>query len=241
MNLTTSAMGTAVGLSSNLSTGVMDRFRTLPIARSAVLAGRTFSDRLSAISCGSNVLIKWLMGWRPGNGIAGTLAGLGVAVLFAYAMSWFTACTGIVAPDPESAQGIGLVILFPVAFVSTCFAPSQGIPGVDAGDRRLGPGVGGGRRVPRAVREPEPAKLTDNFPAQHPVFTALTWSVVIVAVCVPLATSLLRRRTADCRGVTEQAATLSLATGVPCRGPFAATLRGARPCAVSRRCWRFRF
>jgi len=163
------AMGTAVGLSSHLSTGVMNLFRTLPIARSAVLAGRTLSDPLSAMLCGSIVVSTgWLIGWRTGNGLAGTFAGLGVAVLFAYAMSWFTACIGLVTRDPESAQGIGLVILFSVAFVSTCFAPSKGMPGwmrVIADWNPVSAVAGACREL---FGNPNPAKLTDKFPAQHP-------------------------------------------------------------------------
>ena len=96
MNVTTASMGTAVGLSSDLSSGVINRFRTLPMARSAILAGRTLSDLLAAMLCATIVVITgWVIGWRPENGLAGVVAGLAVAVLFAYALSWFTACIGL--------------------------------------------------------------------------------------------------------------------------------------------------
>jgi ABC-2 type transport system permease protein len=131
MNLTTSAMGTAVGLSSDLSTGVISRFRTLPMSRSAILAGRTISDLLAATLCTSIVLLTGLaIGWRPEHGIAGVAAGVGVAVLFAFALSWFCACVGLLVSDPESAQAVGLVILFPLAFLSSCFVPTQALPPV---------------------------------------------------------------------------------------------------------------
>src|SRR5262245_25034163 len=131
MNLTTASIGTAVGLSSDLATGVINRFRTLPMARSAILAGRTLSDLLAALLCGSIVLLTgWAIGWRPGNGLLGVAAGLGVALLFSYALSWFTACIGLSVSDPESSQAVGLVILFPLAFVSSCFVPTQGLPTV---------------------------------------------------------------------------------------------------------------
>ena len=144
MNLTTASMGTAVGLSSDLATGVINRFRTLPMARSAILAGRTLSDLLSSLLCGTIVVLTGLVvGWRPDNGVLGVIAGLGVAVLFAYALSWFCACLGLMSDDPESAQGVGLVILFPVAFVSSCFVPTQGLP--DLADRLGGLRFLGGR------------------------------------------------------------------------------------------------
>ncbi|MGH7748406.1 MAG: ABC transporter permease, partial [Candidatus Dormibacteria bacterium] len=131
MNLTMSGMGTAVAMSNDLSKGVMNRFRTLPLSPSAVLAGRTVTDVLSSVLCGSIVLLTGLaIGWRPGSGhgLAGVAAGLGVAVAFSYAVSWFTACLGLAVKDPESAQTVGLVVLFPAAFVSSCFVPTQGLP-----------------------------------------------------------------------------------------------------------------
>jgi ABC-2 type transport system permease protein len=198
MNLTTAVMGTAVGLSSDLTTGVVNRFRTLPMARSAILAGRTLSDLLASLLCGSIVLVTgWAIGWRPDHGIGGVAAGLAVALVFSYAMSWFTACIGLVAGDPESAQAIGLVVLFPLAFVSSCFVPTQGLPTVMRVIADWNPVSAVAASCRELFGNPNPAGLTDTFPAQHPVLVALVWSVAIIAVCAPLATRLLRRRTLD--------------------------------------------
>ena len=94
----------------------------------------------------SSLLTGLVIGWRPGNGLLGVIAGLAVAVLFAYAMSWANACVGLSVGDPESAQGIGFILIFPLAFISTCFVPSQTMPGLDAADRGVEPGlVGRGR------------------------------------------------------------------------------------------------
>ena len=116
LNLTTSAMGTAVGLVS-ASTGAIDRFRTLPMWRSAVLvAGRwpTCCRRpFASASWRSGLAI----GWRPTTGPS-IVAGFAIALFFSYALSWACACLGIVSKGPESAQGIGLIILFPLAIVS---------------------------------------------------------------------------------------------------------------------------
>src|SRR5271170_2051786 len=130
LNLTTSAMGTAVGLISDLTTGAIDRFRTLPMWRSAVLVGRPVADLLSAAICISIVALTGLaIGWRPGASGPSILAGFGVALLFSYALSWACACLGIVSKGPESAQGIGLIILFPLAIVSNAMVPTAGMPG----------------------------------------------------------------------------------------------------------------
>src|SRR6476469_2079246 len=85
LNLTTSAMGTAVGLSTDLNSGVIDRFRTLPMWRPAVLVGRSFADLLTAALCTAIVAVTGLaIGWRPGGSIGSTLAGFGVFLLFSY-------------------------------------------------------------------------------------------------------------------------------------------------------------
>src|SRR5580698_9556802 len=89
LNLTTSAMGTAVGLSTDLTTGVIDRFRTLPMWRAAVLAGRSIADVLTAATCTAIVALTGLaIGWRTDASALSVIAGFGIALLFAYAMSW---------------------------------------------------------------------------------------------------------------------------------------------------------
>jgi ABC transporter DrrB family efflux protein len=197
MNLTTASMGTAVGLASDLSTGVIDRFRTLPMSRSAILAGRTLSDLASSALCGTIVLLTGLaIGWRPDD-LLGVIAGISVAVAFAWAMSWFTAVVGLLSHDPESAQGIGLVILFPLSFVSSCFVPTQGLPSWLRPVAEWNPvsAVAGACRD--LFGNPNPAALTHSWPAEHPVAVALGASALIVAICAPVATHLLKRRTVD--------------------------------------------
>ena len=198
MNLTTAAIGTAVGLSSDLSTGVIDRFRTLPMPRSAILVGRTMSDLLASILCASIVCITgWFIGWRPDNGLPGTIAALGVAVLFAWSLSWVTACIGLTVGDPEAAQGIGLLCLFPLAFISSCFVPTGGLPTwmrVIADWNPVSAVAGACREL---MGNPNPAKDSDVWPAQHPVLMTFISVAVILAIAVPTSVHLLRKRTTD--------------------------------------------
>ena len=131
MNLTTSAMGTAVGLSTDLGSGVIDRFRTLPMWRPAVLVGRSLADLLTAAICATFVAVTGLViGWRPDAGAASVVAGFGIFLLFSYGLSWGCACLGMVSKSPESAQGVGLVILFPLAIVSNALVPTEHMPAV---------------------------------------------------------------------------------------------------------------
>ena len=143
------------------------------------------------------VITGWIIGWRPDNGLGGVLAGLAVAVLFAYALSWFTACIGLVVRDPESAQAVGLMILFPLAFISTALVPSQGLPDWLRFIADWNPVSAVANSCRELFGNPNPAGLLHSFPSQHPVLVALAWSVLIVAVCAPLATRTLRKRTSD--------------------------------------------
>lgn len=196
LNLTTSAMGTAVGLSTDLSTGAIDRFRTLPMWRSAVLVGRSMADLLSAALCVSIVALTGLaIGWRTGAGALSVVAGFAVALLFAYALSWACACLGIVSKGPESAQGVGLIILFPLAIVSNAMVPTGHMPGWLQAIADWNPVSAVTAAVRTLFGNPNPSAAVHAWPMAHPVAAALAWSLAILAVFAPLAAVLYRRRT----------------------------------------------
>jgi ABC-2 type transport system permease protein len=198
LNLTTSSMGTAVGLSNDLASGAVDRFRTLPIWRPAVLAGRSLADLLTAALCATIVALSGLViGWRAEDGIPRMLAGFGLFLLFSYAVSWCCACLGIVSKGPESAQGLGLIVLFPLAFVSNAMVPTQHMPAILRTIADWNPVSA----VTAAARDlwgnPNPSATIDAWPMQHPVTASLIWSAVLLLTFAPLAALLYRRRTTD--------------------------------------------
>jgi ABC transporter DrrB family efflux protein len=198
MNVTTSSMGTAVGLSTDLNTGVIDRFRTLPMWRPAVLVGRSVTDLLTSVVCAAIVAVTALaIGWRPDAGIGAVLGGFALFLLFAYALSWGCGCLGLVSKGPESAQGIGLVILFPLAIVSNAFVPTQHMPTV----MRVFANWNPISVVTDACRQlwgnPNPSATIQTWPMQHPLVASLAWSIALLAVFAPLAVHLFRRRTTN--------------------------------------------
>jgi ABC-2 type transport system permease protein len=198
LNLTTSAIGTAVGLSTDLSTGVIDRFRSLPIWHSAILVGRSIADLLAATLCVTIVGITGLViGWRPDASLISVLGGFAVALLFSYSVSWGCACLGLISPGPESAQGVGLIVLFPLAFVSNAMVPTQGMPEVLRVIAEWNPvsAVAAACRV--LFGNPNPSANIDVWPMQHPVWASIAWSVLLIAIFAPLAAHLFRRRTTD--------------------------------------------
>ncbi|HTU80288.1 MAG TPA: ABC transporter permease [Solirubrobacteraceae bacterium] len=198
LNLTTSSMGTAVGLSTDLGSGMIDRFRTLAMWRPAVLIGRTFADLLTAVICSAFVAATGLLvGWRPEGSVLSTLAGFGVFLLFSYALSWGCACLGAISKGPESAQSTGLVVVFPLAIVSNALVPTERMPAVLRTIADWNPVSA----VTSASRElfsnPNPSASIHAWPMQHPVLASVLWSVALIAVFAPLATRLYRRRTTD--------------------------------------------
>jgi ABC transporter DrrB family efflux protein len=198
INLTTSAIGTAVGLSDDLGSGVIDRFRTLPMWRPAVLVGRSLSDLLTAAICAAFVAATGLViGWRPEAGVASAMGGFGLFLLFSYALSWGCACLGMISESAESAQGLGLVILFPLAIVSDALVPTQHMPTVLRVIADWNPVSAVTAACRGLFANPNPSATIHAWPMQHAVLASLLWSVALLAIFAPLATHLYRRRTTD--------------------------------------------
>jgi len=198
LNLTTGSVGTAIGLASDLHSGVIDRLRTLPMSQASVLFGRSISDLMSTALCASFVLITGLfLGWRTTTSAPSVVAGIVLVIAFGYAISWFCGCIGLLVGEPEAAQGIAFIVLFPLAFVSNAFAASQGFPTVLRVIAEWNPvsAVTAGARD--LFGNPNPSATIDVWPMQHPVAAAVIWIGVILAVCVPTATWLYRRHTSD--------------------------------------------
>ncbi|TVP66994.1 MAG: ABC transporter permease [Nitriliruptor sp.] len=120
---------TAIGLTDDLSKGVIDRFRSLPMARSAVLAGRTFADlgRNSAVVT-LMMLVGFLIGFRYQTSFLRFLAGVALGLAFAYSLSWVMAVIGLYVKDPEAAQSAVFLPVFPLVFASSVFLPTETMP-----------------------------------------------------------------------------------------------------------------
>jgi ABC-2 type transport system permease protein len=198
LNLTTSTMGTAVGLSTDLHEGMIDRFRTLPMWRASVLVGRSMADLMTSTLCALIVAATGLVvGWRPDAGMVSVIGGFLLVLFFAYSLSWIAACVGLNSKSPESAASFGFIVLFPLAFVSNAMVPTQHMPGWLQAVANWNPvsAVTAGAR--HLWGNPNPSATITAWPMQHPVAAALIWSVVIIAITAPLASHFLRRRTTE--------------------------------------------
>jgi ABC-2 type transport system permease protein len=125
------------------------------------------------------------------------LAGFGLFLLFSYALSWRCACLGILSKGPESAQGLGLVILFPLAFVSSALVPSQHMPAVLRVIADWNPVSAVTAAARQLFENPKPSAAIHAWPMPYPIVATLLWSVALLAIFAPLATVPHRRRTTD--------------------------------------------
>ncbi len=186
---------TAIGLADDLSKGIVDRFRSLPMSRAAVLIGRTTSDLLN------NVLVVVVMGlcgllvgWRIHTGPLHGFAGFGLLFLFGYAMSWISAVIGLTVRSVEVAQQAGFIWLFPMTFLSNAFISTDTLPGWLRPVADWNP-ISAVVLSLRDLWGNAPAGLArgTGFPAHHPVLVTLAWTGAILVVFVPMAISRYRR------------------------------------------------
>jgi len=182
---------TAVGLADDLHKGLVDRFRSLPMARSAVLLGRTVADWIQ------NLFVLLIMalcglavGWRIHGGFWKAVAAFLLVMLFSYAMSWIGAVIGLSVSTPETANTAGFIWLFPVTFVSNAFVPTSSLPGWLQPVAEWNPISSTVLALRQLFGNPTgyaPGKLPNVLPMQHPAWVSLAWSILILALFVPLA------------------------------------------------------
>jgi ABC transporter DrrB family efflux protein len=128
-SVTFGASQTAVGLSEDLERGVVDRFRSMPMARSAVLAGRTVADLVrNTLVIGLMIAVGYVVGFRFHGGVAGAVACIAVVAAFGFALSWIFAFVALTVRGAEAAQTAGFVVIFPLVFASSVFVPVSTMP-----------------------------------------------------------------------------------------------------------------
>ncbi len=179
------AMNTGIGLAEDVNKGLIDRFRSLPMSRSAVLAGRTLSDLVRNIFV---ILLIYgvgsLIGFRVSTGPIQALGALGILLLFGFSMSWIGAAIGLTLRDPESVQAAGFVWIFPLIFASGLFVPIFTMPGwMQAFAKNQPVSVAG-----QATRA-----LLIGGPTGAYLWKTLAWGFGLLIVFIPLSVARYRR------------------------------------------------
>ncbi|MHB1511281.1 MAG: ABC transporter permease [Acidimicrobiales bacterium] len=182
------SVATSIGLAEDLQKGIIERFRALPMARSAVLAGRTLADLVRNVFV---VIIITAVGYAVGFrvvGLAGFLAGVGLLLLFAYCLSWGFAVIGLSAPNSETAQVMAFPVLFPLTFAAGTFVPVSSMPGWLQGFANYQP-------VGEVVAAARSLMVGGPGPAANHVIGTLLWCLGVLVVLAPLAVWRYRTRT----------------------------------------------
>lgn len=177
---------TGIGLADDMGKGIIDRFRSLPMSRIAVVAGRTLSDAVrNIVVIGIMLGVGALIGFRFHSGFGSAVAAIGIAVLFGFALSWIFAFIGMLVKDAESAQLASFVFIFPLTFASSAFVAVSTMPGwlqVFAKNQPVTLTV-------NAARE-----LALGTPGDGAIWKILVWSVVLLVVFIPVALWQYKRR-----------------------------------------------
>jgi ABC transporter DrrB family efflux protein len=181
---------TGAGLADDMQKGIIDRFRSLPMSRSAVLVGRTVSD------VANNLLVVIVMsltglvvGWRIRSSVGDAIIGYLLLLLWAYAFSWIMAYVGLLAPSPEVVNNAAFIVIFPITFISNAFVPLESLSGVLKTFAAWNPLSA----VTQACREwfgniPDDVKTPHYWSLENPTAYSLIWIGAILAIFVPLAT-----------------------------------------------------
>jgi len=186
---------TGAGLAQDVQKGIIDRFRSLPMARSAVLIGRTASDVIyNVLTVAIMSLTGFAVGWRVRSSMLEALGGFLLLLVFAYAFSWVMAYVGLLVPKPEVVNNASFVVIFPLTFVANTFVPSENLPGMLRTFAEWNPvsSVTQGARVAFGnVSESTP--VPDVWALQHPVAYTLIWVVLLLLVFVPVSVRQFQR------------------------------------------------
>jgi ABC-2 type transport system permease protein len=187
-----SGIGAAVAMAEDLEHGFVDRLRSLPIARGAVLAARTLADTaILTLAAAVTVAIAFAVGFRLHGSVLDGLAAFGLVLVFGYALEWLFVTIGMLAGTAQAAQAMGMIV-FPFAFISSAYVPVSTMPGWLQAFARHQPLTEMVDAV-RALTLGSQAPPVLGHPASHFVVPALLWAAAILAVSAPLAVARYRR------------------------------------------------
>jgi len=177
---------TGIGLARDINSGIIDRFRSLPMSRMAVLAGRTVADTIrNLVVIGIMLLVGYLLGFRFYFGAAKAVEMVLLLLFFGFAFSWIAAFIGMVVKDEESAQLASFVIIFPITFASAAFVP---VATMSAWLRHFA------NNQPITYAANSARNLAQGLPAQGAIWKLLTSTIIILVIFIPLSVYTYRRR-----------------------------------------------
>ncbi|WP_314254599.1 ABC transporter permease [Streptomyces kutzneri] len=185
--VTFATAGAGAGIADDMHKGLIDRFRSLPMARGAVLTGRTLADLMqTALTMVVLAMVALLVGWRTHTSAGEVLAGFALLLLLGYAFSWIGALIGLSVRTPEAATSGGLIWLFPVTFISNAFVPTENMASWLQPIAEWNPFSATVQACRELFGNPGVSR-SDAWPMVHPVWASLIWSALIILLFRTLA------------------------------------------------------
>jgi ABC transporter DrrB family efflux protein len=195
--LTFGIIGPATSIATDLNEGIVDRFRSLPMARSAFLLGHLISDLASSMLALTIMIASGLLvGWRIHSNVPHALAGLALLVLFAFTMLWLGMLLGLLARTPDAVTGVAFIVIFPLTFIANTFVPAGGLPDGLRQFAEYNPMSALAAATRTLFGNPTALPSHAPWPLEHPVLSGLGWCVLALLVVAPLAIRRYRVRTA---------------------------------------------
>jgi ABC-2 type transport system permease protein len=195
--LTFGIVGPATSIATDLTEGIVDRFRSLPMSRSAFLLGHLISDlAASMLALAIMTASGLIVGWRIHADIPHAIAGFALLALFAFTMLWLGMLLGLLARTPDAVTGVAFIVIFPLTFIANTFVPAGGLP---AGLRQVAewnPISALAAAVRTLFGNPTALPAHAPWPLLHPALSALAWCALVLAIVVPLTIRRYRVRTA---------------------------------------------
>ncbi len=194
--LTFGIIGPATSIATDLTEGIVDRFRSLPMSRSAFLIGHLISDLAAALLALAIMIASGLIvGWRIHSDIPHALAGVALLTLFAFTMLWLGMLLGLIARTPDAVTGVAFIVIFPLTFLANTFVPVGGLPDGLREVAEYNPMSAAAAAVRTLFGNPTALPRGAAWPLQHPVLSALGWCGLTLLVVTPLAVRRYRART----------------------------------------------
>jgi ABC transporter DrrB family efflux protein len=191
--------GVAMALAADFNNGAMDRFRSLPIAKGAVLAGHAVANLIrAAIPIALMSITGLIVGWQPRGTVFETIAAYALMFSFTFAMIWIGVLLASLVRTPEAVQGVAFVAIFPLTFVASTFVPTSSLPGVLRTFAEWNPISAVANALRELFHNPGTVIPSDApWPLEHPIAYTLIWTVAIVVIAAPLAIRAYRRSIGD--------------------------------------------
>jgi ABC-2 type transport system permease protein len=186
---------TGAGMADDIQKGIIDRFRSLPMARSAVLIGRTTADvGYNIVTLVVMTLTGLAVGWRIRTDVFSAIGGFLLLLAFAYAISWVMALVGLIVRTPEVVNNASFIVIFPLTFIANTFVPTTNFPAVLKAIANWNPVSS----VTQAARNlfgntSDKAKTPGSWSLEHPELYTLAWVAVILVVFIPLSVRQYKR------------------------------------------------